>query len=359
MVAAAPAFAAPDEELLGKSKGYPVGTRATWFYDESVRVGSFSHLDRILPYNTLAKAATPSPLPAAASPPKLEYRFDERTLAVEDFLKRQRVTGLLIIKDGEVLFERYQYDRKPEHRFVSHSMAKSITSLAVGIALADGLIGSLDDKVSKYVRELAGHPYGETAIRNVLRMASGVAFKETYDGKDDLARFAELRGSRGTIAALRAFSVREAPEGTRFHYASSETPILALVVRAVTGKPLAQYLTERLWQPMGAEADATWIKSVDGVEIAAGSFNATLRDYGRLGVLLANDGALADKQILPKAYLLEATDWHKQPLPSRPARLRPTSATATSSGCIPERSGDSPCSGCMGSRSSSIRVSSW
>ncbi len=196
MALALPATAAPDEELLGKSAGYPIGSRASWFYDESVRVGSFSNLDRLLPHNILNKAATPLPLPAAANPPKIEYRFENQTLTLDDFLAHQRVTGLLLIKDGEVLFERYQYGRNPAHRFVSHSMAKSIISIAVGMALAEGKIGSLDDTVAKYVPKLAGVPYGETSIRNVLRMSSGVAFKEVYDGNDDLARFARLESGK-------------------------------------------------------------------------------------------------------------------------------------------------------------------
>jgi CubicO group peptidase (beta-lactamase class C family) len=98
---------------------------------------------------------------------------------------------------------------------------------------------------------------------------------------------------------------------------------LALVVRAVTGEAMSQYLTSRLWQPMGAEADATWITASDGVEVAAGSFNAVLRDYGRLGMLLANDGAIGGKQVLPSDYLLEATDWHRQPAAFAPQRATP------------------------------------
>src|SRR6187431_150416 len=160
VVLAFPAMAAPDEQQLGKNAGYPVGNRANWFYDESVRVGSFSNLDKLLPHNTLGKAVTPRPLPAAANQPGIEYQFDGRTLALDDFLARQRVTGLLLIRNGEVLFERYQYDRTPAHRFVSHSMAKSIVSIAVGMALAEGKIASLDDKVAKYEPKLAGIPYG-------------------------------------------------------------------------------------------------------------------------------------------------------------------------------------------------------
>ena len=318
-----PAAAAPDEEQLGKSAGYPIGTRASWFYDQSVRVGSFSNLDRLLPHYTIGKAATPLPLAAAASPPKFEYRFGNRTHTLEDFLARQRITGLLLIKDSEVLFERYQYDRTPAQRFVSHSMAKSIVSIAVGMALAEGKIASLDDMVSKYVPELAGSPYGETSIRNILRMSSGVAFNEVYDGKDDLTRFSVLRNWHGSIEALREFKVREAEQGSRFHYASSESVTLAVLLHAVTGTTLSDYLTTRLWQPMGAEADATWVKTPDGIETASGSFNATLRDYGRLGVLLANDGAAGGRQIVPKDYLLEATDWHRHPEAFAPRRATP------------------------------------
>src|SRR5450432_2267522 len=220
------AAAAPDEDLLGKAAGYPVVTRASWFYDESVRVGSFSHLDSVLPHYTLKKAESALPLPPAASELKIEYRFKNQIYTLDDFLAHQRITGLLVIKDGEILLERYQYDRKQADRFVSHSMAKSIVSIAIGMALAEGKIASLDDAVSKYVPRLAGSPYGETSIRNILRMSSGVPFSEVYDGKDDLARFTKLGGSQGSIAALRAFDVREAEQGTRFHYASSETVVL-------------------------------------------------------------------------------------------------------------------------------------
>lgn len=318
-----PSEAAPDEKLLGKAAGYPIGTRANWFFDESVRVGSFSNLDRLLPHYTLQKAAAPLPIPAAAVEPRIEYRFQNQTYTLEDFLAHQRVTGLLLIKDGEVLLERYQYDRKASHRFVSHSMAKSIVSLAIGIAVAEGKINSLDDRVSKYVPELAGVPYGETSIRNVLRMSSGVPFNEVYDGKDDLTRFTRLRYSQGSIRALRDFGVREAEQGTRFHYASSETVILALLLRAVTGTTLSEYLTSRLWQPMGAEADATWIRTSDGTEAAAGGFNAILHDYGRLGMLLANDGVVGARQVVPKQYLLDATDARRQPDAFAPGRATP------------------------------------
>lgn len=320
---ALPAGAAPDEDLLGKGAGYPIGTRANWYYEESVRVGSFSNVDRILPHYTLAKSSAPLPLPRASVEPKIEYSFAKESYSLDDFLAHQRVTGFLLIKDGEVLAERYQYDRKPENRFVSHSMAKSIVSLAIGMALSEKKIASLDDTIAKYVPDLAGNPYGETTIRNMLRMASGVPFQEVYDGNDDLAKFNKIRFTQDSVAALRAFGTREVEQGTRFHYASNQTVALTLLLRAVTGTSLSEYLTTRLWQPIGAEADATWIRTKDGTESGSGNFNAVLRDYGRLGILLANDGALDGRQILPKDYLLDATDWHRQPKAFTPRKATP------------------------------------
>jgi hypothetical protein len=247
-------WAAPDEDGLGKAQGYPIGTRANWYYDESVRVGSFSNLDKILPHYTLRKSDAPSPLAKAAAEPNIEYRFEQQIRTIDDFLARQRITGLLLIKDGEILAERYQYDRNASQRFISHSMAKSIVSVAIGMALAEHKIASLDDTVAKYVPKLAGSPYGETTIRNILKMSSGVPFNEVYDGKDDLTRFNIARYRLGSIEALREFGPREAEQGTRFHYASAETVNLVLLLHAVTGTTLRQFQRDpaRLWPARNA-----------------------------------------------------------------------------------------------------------
>lgn len=310
------AIAAPDEELLGKSSGYPVGTRANWYRDDSVRVGSYTNLDRLFPHehHVLKKAERPSPLHKVAAEPPLQYGFGGRDNSIDDYLAHQRTTGLLVIKDGQILVERYQYDRKPTDRLTSNSMAKSLIGIGIGLALSEKLIRSLDDRAVDYVPELKGNIYGETRIRSLLRMGSGARFSEDNTSRnDDAAAFAQLHGTKGSIAAIRAFNTREAPEGERFHYASIETQVLTVVLRAATGKKVSDYLADRLWRPMGAEADATWITGPDDIERGAAFFNATLRDWGRFGRLLANDGALDGRQIIPRDYLLEATDWHRHP----------------------------------------------
>jgi CubicO group peptidase (beta-lactamase class C family) len=309
----ASASAAPDEDILGKAAGYPIGTGTNWTSDERVRVGSFSHHDRIFQHNRLPRAAAPRPLPRAEKAVDYSYRFEDKNRSIDDLLARRRITGLMVIKDGVVQVERYQYDRTPAHRFTSQSMAKSVTSLGIGFALAERRIRSIDDKASVYAPALAGSPYGETPIRALLRMASGIAFSERMDGNDDLAKFLQIQNAKGTVSGLRAFTRRDHPMNEKFNYASTETMTLGYALKGATGQSLAEYVGRRLWQPMGAEADATWIVDAAGVERPHSSISATLRDWGRLAILLADEGARDGKQIVPRDYLIEATSPQAHP----------------------------------------------
>jgi CubicO group peptidase (beta-lactamase class C family) len=322
LVASPHSIAAPDEDALGKQSGYPRGGPNT-LWQERFRIGSFCGIDRILHCNTVNKGPKVFALQRATTDPSFSYRFDGKDLTINDYLQRQRVTGLVIIKDGEILVERYQYDRKSTDRFLSNSMAKSIVSLVIGIAIQERKIASLDDNVAKYEPRLAGCAYGETSIRKLLRMSSGVRFVEDYHGSDDMERFEEAIIDKGMIPAIRLFSDRPTPQGAKMVYASSETAVLSMALRGAVGCSVSQHVSEKIWQPIGAQDDAKWGTFGDGIELAYGYFNATLRDYGRLGCLLANDGALDGRQIVPRDYLIEATDWHKQPLAFRPSNATP------------------------------------
>ena len=326
------ALAAPDEQALCKDRGYPVGTPSQWFFDECVRVGSFTHqaeipgLFRGQP-NAMQPAAEPMPLPAAPQAP--DYRWSigqEKGLTVDDYLARQRVMALLVVRNGVLEVERYQYDRTASHRFLSNSMAKTVTALAIGMAAQEGKLG-LDDRADRHAPALAGTLYGEATVRQLLRMSSGARFEERYDGKDDLARYgaAALRG--GAAAGARVITERAHPAGAVFNYASAETDILALVLRGATGQTLSQWLEPRLWQPLGAQTSALWRAGADGLERAGGNLNATARDWARLGVLLAHDGVRPDKPelgpLLPQDFLLEATDWKRHPEAFAPRKATP------------------------------------
>lgn len=322
-------FAAPDEEALGKSHvyPYPVGARDT-IEQEPYLVSSYSGgREKFFPHHIVKKGTASNRSSQVGSPMVFGYTLDGRRYNSDEYLARQRVTGLLVMKDGQIVLERYQYDRNEAHRFQSQSMAKSVTALLLGIAITEGHIKSVDDLAKEYVPELVGHPYGETSLRHLLQMSSGVKFSEDYTGRDDVAIL--FSGSVGNLGPGGVSTVmpfknhkRIYEPGKKFAYASSETQVLGLVLRQATGKSLADYLSQKIWQPMGAESDASWIVDKSGQEAAYCCLGSTVRDFARLGMLVANDGVANGKQIVPKEWVREAT----QPTPDYP-HLKPGVAT--------------------------------
>ncbi len=317
----------PDADLLGRAAGYPVAPSPFRISAPAYLVGSWSALDKVpgIRSTWVDRPAQAQPLPRASAPPPIRYRTDGFQLTLEDYLERQRVTGLLVLKNGEIVAEHYRYDRNDNHRFRSASMAKSVTSLLVGVAQAKGQIASLDDAAERYARDLAGSPYGATSIRHLLRMSSGLTFTERYDGKDDVARLSQagITGRPTVQQVLQSITQRHSPPGEKFVYASAETEVLGRVLTAATGRSMADLTREWLWEPLGAEQDAFWCTDQAGQEAAYHCFNATLRDWARLGLLMAQDGKVGERQVVPRDYVLEATDPARQPPALRPLRATP------------------------------------
>src|SRR5919201_1765433 len=310
-VVAAARFAAggPDAEEYGIDAGFPPGDRTT-FFSAPFLVGSHSQLDRIFESHRVRAADTPSRLARAPSEPVIQYYYQGAAADLDRYLLRNPTTGLVVARDDTILVERYQYGRNDRHRFTSWSMAKTVTSMLVGIAIAEGRIRSVDDLAAAYVPELAGTEYGRTSLRDLLQMSSGVRFLENYSGRDDVAQLARdtfLLLGAGGVEAVTRFNDRAVPPGTKFSYASVETQVLGLVLRSAVGRPVAEYLSEKIWRPIGAEADATWLVDQAGQEATYCCINAVLRDYARLGLLLAHDGNWRGRQIIPAAWVLEAT----------------------------------------------------
>jgi CubicO group peptidase (beta-lactamase class C family) len=327
-IAAATASAAraePLELVLGRRDAYPVGTAVNWFANP-YRVGSWSAMDEVRGLRTRAvpRGSATSGLPSAARAPDIRWRYRSLAYSLDEYLERQPVTGLLIAKDGQVLVERYRYGRTSDARFLSFSMAKSVTSLLVGIAQARGLI-ALDAPAARYAKELEGSAYGETRIEHLLSMASGLTFTEHYDGHDDIARMsrAAQTGQPTFVSVLRSVSDRHSEAGTKFVYASAETEVLGRALAGATGRTVADLTSDWLWRPLGAERDAFWVLAHDGQERTSGYFNASLRDWARLGVLLAGDGRVGDRQVVPRDYVLAATTASLQPPAFRPHRATP------------------------------------
>ncbi len=298
----------PDADLYGAREGYPVPPRGIARREGNpwaprYRVGAFTHLDAI--YDT-------RPVRRAGEPWAFKRAPFENEAPVADYLASHPVMGLLVARDDTILVERYQYGRTEHDRFLSQSMVKSITGLLIGFAVADGAIASIDDLAEKYVPGLVGSEYGRTPIRALLNMASGVAFGEEQEGGRDLDRLwrgvvAGLGPAGGTIGSLRQFDRRLAPPGTHHAYASSEPDVLAMVLKGAVGGTASAYLQDKLWQPIGSEADATWLIDAEGYELGHFGFSATLRDYARLGRLLAHDGTWNGRPLLPAHWMIDAT----------------------------------------------------
>lgn len=333
LLLALPCAAAPDEETLGRVEGYPAGRNRAEAYQQRYLVGSFSAMDRIGPSCVLPPATQPLPLEKAPAETALTYRFGGRSLTLDDYMQRQRATAVLVLKDGQIVAERYNYERTPSMRMLSNSMAKTITALAVMKAQEEGLVRSLEDTAATYVPQLKGSLYGETRILNLLRMASGARYVEDYTESDDRARFNANTRRLGVVQAARLVTERADEEGQRFNYAGAQTEVLGLVVRGATGKTLCDYVAEKIWQPLGAQAQANWlVNPLDGVELAQGGFTATVRDYARLGWMMANDGMAQGRAVVSREHLLDMTDATRQPEAFRPGRMLYKGSTYTGYG---------------------------
>lgn len=267
-------------------------------------------LERSLPHRRAARAAQPSPLRQGTAP-AYTYEHEGARRSVDEYLQRRPVTGLLVLQDETLLLERYARGTEPATRLLSASMAKSVVGLLVGAALAEGRIRSLEDLARDYVPALADNPHGQTSIRDLLTMSSGVAFREQYDGGDDLS--ALIAGtiewkSEGGAAVLAPYRTRRVAPGRVFAYSSADTQALALVLAGAAGTSLTEYFASRLWQPMGAEDDASFLIDAAGQEAAFAFMHARLRDFGRLGLLLAREGrALNGRQVIPPEWVRQAT----------------------------------------------------
>jgi CubicO group peptidase (beta-lactamase class C family) len=298
----------PDSQAYGVSEGYPRCKGLAFVSDNRCRVGAFSHFDALFPARKIAAAPVPSRLRRAPCEPDVHYTFAGKARTLEDYLNRRPITGFLIAKDDTIIIERYQYGRTDADHLTSFSMAKTIVGLLIGIAIKEGKIRSIDDLAQIYVPGLKGTAYGQTPIKALLQMRSGVFFREDYaDTKSDIYTLAHLtlgQDPGGSLAAVKRFNWRRAPPGTYFSYSSADTVVLGLVLAAATGRSLSDYASEKLWRPLGAEADATWAIDATGQEIAFAYVNAVLRDWARLGLMLAHYGTWPGQSIVPKDWLL-------------------------------------------------------
>jgi CubicO group peptidase (beta-lactamase class C family) len=293
-----------DKETRGLLATLPTN-RDLLFWSTAQRDAAFRALDRLAVlarWRDVPAGPTPRPLPAGA-PLKLDSEVDA-------FMAGQRSAAVVVVHDGRLRLERYGLGFAADGRWTSFSVAKSITATLVGAALRDGHIRSMDDKVSDYVVQLKGSAYDDVSIRQLLTMTSGVRWNEDYgDPASDVARFnnhVPEAGVPAIVSYLRRLP-REAPPGTRWHYSTGETNLVGILVAQATGRPLADYLAEKIWRPAGMEQQATWILSKTGEEIGGCCIQAATRDFARFGLLMLDGGVAQGQAIAPDGWLADAT----------------------------------------------------
>nr|WP_315484252.1 serine hydrolase [uncultured Undibacterium sp.] len=277
----------------------------------AIAVNTFRNIDRLFPSNRIVKSVKPKALPVAAKQLSQLY-FNDRgqKISLDQYLEWNQVAGLLILKDGQIQLEKYRYGNSAQTRWMSMSIAKSITSTLIGAAIKQGKIRHIDDPVIKYIPELKESAYQQVTVRDVLTMSSGLRWNEAYtDPRSDRRKLLEAQIAQVPGSAMRVMASlpQASVPGSRFNYSTGETQIAAQLLRNAIGMPLSAYLQERIWSKYGMEADATWwLDSPNGVEIGGSGFSATLRDYGRFGLFMLGGGLAAKELILPTAWTYEA-----------------------------------------------------
>jgi CubicO group peptidase (beta-lactamase class C family) len=279
------------------------------------RAVAFRSMDTVFPYHVISRGNGPVfKLPRADRALDVSYVWKGKRHTLADLLKRTDTQGLLVIKDGKIVYERYFGGATDTSKFTSWSVGKSFTSTLVGLALSGGKIKGLDDPVTKYLPELKGSGYDDVPIKDILQMSSGVKFTEEYNqGTSDVNIMwnKTMVEESETIADYARSLDRAEKPGTKFVYRSIDTGVLGMLVNRVTGQTLAHMLSNRIWKKLGMEHDATWLTDQpgpDSLEAGYCCINATLRDYGRFGLLFLNNGRWNGKQIVPASWVEQATN---------------------------------------------------
>jgi CubicO group peptidase (beta-lactamase class C family) len=266
-------------------------------------------MEKIFPTATVRAGGKILPLPSSSGA-AFDVRFTHKgqTLTTDDFMKANDVAGLLIIRDGKILTEKYRLGLTRNGRWTSFSVAKSVTSALVGAAIKDGYIKSVSDPITRYIPKLSGSAYDGATIRDLLTMSSGARWNEDYtDPSSDAAKLKAFdHGSEFDVVDYMSHLPRETKPGAKFQYRTGDSHLLGIAVANATGRPLSTYLSEKIWKPFGMQSDAYWVTSKN-VVLGGSYLSMSLRDFGRFGLFMLNGGKAAGKDVLPVDWTKEAS----------------------------------------------------
>lgn len=278
------------------------------FWTPEQQVAGYRNFDKIFPTRRISAGESPYELPRQIRDlGGVQIRYQDHDLTTNEYFLQQNVAGLLVIKNGEIVYERYGLGNSEDSLWVSWSIAKSVSSVLVGAAIGEGYIKSVDEKVTDYLPRLKGSSYDQATIRNILQMSSGVQWNEDYADPES-----DVNSAAWNTLALYEYlrnKPRDPEPGEVFNYNTAETNLVGTLLRSAIGNNLSTYLSEKIWQPFGMESDANWMLTEPGGGEAGGyGISATLRDYGRIGLFVLSNGRLRDgTRMLPDNWMNDST----------------------------------------------------
>ena len=272
------------------------------FWSQDKREGAFTQMEKHSEVAVIPASSTVSPLPVGKP-----LVFDEGEM--ESFFETQHIAGLIVLEKGEIRYEKYARSLDREKRWSSFSLAKSMTSTLIGMAIKDGYIDSVQSQLVQYIPELKGTVYDGVTIEHLITMTTGVGWSENYKASSDVAQFIIHKAPDGGDSTISYMSQLErvAPPGQIFNYNTGEANLAGILVKKATGRSISEYLSEKIWKPYGMEADALWALNEDGVEIGGCCVAARLRDFARYGQFIMDGGTINGRSVVPVNWVEEAT----------------------------------------------------
>lgn len=277
------------------------------FFDKDNISENFRGVKDIFSTTTVPKPEQSVPFVVSNSPYQLieNFQLKDSTIDTKAFLDHTLTDALLIIQHDTIRYEYYSNGFTESDHHISWSMSKSVISALFGIAIGEGKIKSIEETVTDYLPDFGGTGYDKVRIKDLLQMSSGVGFNEDYgDFNSDINIMGRYFALGMPMADFAKSLKREREPGTYNHYVSIDTQVLGMILKKATGQTISEYMKEKLWSQIGAEAEAFWIVDKTGMEFALGGLNITARDYAKLGQLFLDTGRWQGRQVVPREWVL-------------------------------------------------------
>jgi CubicO group peptidase (beta-lactamase class C family) len=314
-------------DAQGWMRGFPPPADKRIAFDERPGHGpfprsrwSFSHMRELVPTANVWRGPGPArALPVAAQPidpagVRFEAMLSGESADFAEMLLHTYTDSVVVLHRGEVVYEGYWGEGRPERPHICFSITKSFVGTLAASLAAEGAL-DVNARVPHYLPEMAGTAYADATLRDVMDMRIGVQYSEDYTDPDaEVRAYARAGGMAprgpdyvgpGSFYDFLRTLRKQGEHGAGFAYKTINTEVLAWVLRRITGQPLAELVSQRIWQPMGAEHDAYFMVDAIGTEGGGGGLNCTVRDLARFGELMRNGGRVGETSVVPAAAVAE------------------------------------------------------